>query len=133
MVLVNISAPYINKDRAVVNMIIYDIGIDFDDIRPEEWTPSYAGGSARMDFLLKNEKLVIEVKKTRKGLNAKEVGDQLIIDIRRYQAHPDCQSLVCFVYDPEGRIGNPRGVEMDLNSRSNEELKVIALIRPTGV
>lgn len=35
----------------------------FDDIRPEEWTPSYAGKSARVDFLLKNEKTVIEVKK----------------------------------------------------------------------
>jgi hypothetical protein len=47
----------------------------FDDIRPEEWTPSYAGGSSRMDFLLKQEKIVIEVKKTRKGLAAKEVGE----------------------------------------------------------
>ena len=36
----------------------------FDDIRAEEWTPSYAGKSARMDFLLKNEGVVIEVKKT---------------------------------------------------------------------
>lgn len=35
----------------------------FNDIRPEEWTPSYAGKSARVDFLLKNEKTVIEVKK----------------------------------------------------------------------
>ena len=35
----------------------------FNDIRAEEWTPSYAGGCARMDFLLKNEKIVIEVKK----------------------------------------------------------------------
>ena len=37
----------------------------FDDVRAEEWTPSYAGKSARMDFLLKNERVVIEVKKTR--------------------------------------------------------------------
>ena len=49
--------------------------LHFDDIRPEEWTPSYAGGSSRMDFLLKQEKIVIEVKKTRKGLGAKEVGE----------------------------------------------------------
>jgi hypothetical protein len=37
--------------------------IDFDDIRPEEWTPSYAGGSSRVDFLLKNEQIIVEVKK----------------------------------------------------------------------
>ncbi len=53
----------------------------FDDVRTEEWTPSYAGKSSRMDFLLKNERVVIEVKKTRLGLADKELGDQLIIDV----------------------------------------------------
>ena len=40
--------------------------IFFDDIRPEEYTPSYAGKSSRMDFLLKGYDTVIEVKMTRK-------------------------------------------------------------------
>ncbi len=122
------------KDEYDVQDLLHSLlVVDFDDIRAEEWTPSYAGKSARMDFLLKNEKLVIEVKKTRPGLNAKELGDQLIIDIRRYQAHPECQLLVCFVYDPEGRIANHRGIETDLNSHSNDDLKVITFIRPTGL
>ena len=89
----------------------------FDDIRAEEWTPSYAGKCARVDFLLKNEKIVIEVKKTRRGLDDKELGDQLIIDVDRYKVHPDCERLVCFVYDPEGRIGNPNGIMADLNKQ----------------
>lgn len=55
--------------------------LHFDDVRPEEWTPSYAGGNNRMDFLLKNEEISIEVKMTRNGLKNKELGDQLIIDI----------------------------------------------------
>lgn len=104
----------------------------FDDIRSEECTPSYAGGSSRMDFLLKREQLVIEVKKTRKGLSNRELGEQLIVDIERYAKHQDCKKLVCFVYDPEERISNPRGVEMDLMSRSTTELKVLVFIRPTG-
>ncbi len=96
----------------------------FDDIRPEERTPSYAGKSTTMDFLLKTEQLVIETKKTRKGLGAKELGDQLIIDIQSYQAHPDCKTLFCFVYDPEGRIANPIGIETDL-SKLHDGLDVI--------
>src|SRR5258708_7681301 len=44
---------------------------------------------------------------TRTGMNDKEVAEQLIIDIERYQAVPECQILVCFVYDPEGFIENP--------------------------
>ncbi len=87
----------------------------FDDIRKEEWTPSYAGGSSRQDFLLKNEQTVIEVKKTRATMTDRDLGEQLIIDIEKYKNHPDCKQLICFVYDPEGRLGNPQGIMNDLN------------------
>ena len=101
----------------------------FDDIRKEERTPSYAGSSSTMDFLLKNEKTVVETKKTRAGLGTKEVGNQLIEDIAHYKAHQDCKILYCFVYDPEGRVGNPRGLENDL-SGDKDGLRVSVLIRP---
>jgi len=103
--------------------------IFYNDIRPEEWTPSYAGGSSRMDILLPNEKIVIEVKKTRKNLEDKQIGEQLIIDIERYLSHPNCQTLICFVYDPENRISNPRGLEKDLMAK-NRDIRVIIYIRP---
>jgi len=105
--------------------------IFFDDIRPEEWTPSYVGKSSRMDFLLKDYKTVIETKMTRKGLGAKEIGTQLIEDIARYKKHPDCCTLVCFVYDPDGLIANPAGIENDLGSKENG-LNVRVIIRPSG-
>ena len=101
----------------------------FDDIRAEEWTPSYAAGSSRIDFLLKNERIIVETKKTRRGLSERELADQLIIDIKRYQAHPNCEKLICFVYDPEGRLGNPRGIEGDLAGQ-HDALEVEILIRP---
>jgi hypothetical protein len=49
----------------------------FHDVRPEGWTPGYAGGSAKMDFLLKSEKVVLELKRTRVGLDDREVGKEL--------------------------------------------------------
>ena len=82
-----------------------------------------------MDFLLKREKTVIEVKKTRNRLGAKEVGEQLIVDIERYRIHPDCQTLICFVYDPETQIANPRGLENDLNG-DKEGLSIKVIIAP---
>ena len=103
----------------------------FDDIRPEEWTPSYAGQASRMDFLLKNESIVIEFKKTRQGLGAKEVGNELIVDIERYKSHPSCRHLVCFVYDPDSQIANQDGLENDLN-RDEGELSVKVIIAPKG-
>lgn len=105
--------------------------IFFDDVRPEEWTPNYAGKSSRMDFLLPTEQLVIEVKKTRGGLDAKEIGSQLIEDIARYKKHPSCKKLVCFVYDPERRVANPCGIENDL-SGNNSGLEVQVIIAPRG-
>lgn len=34
----------------------------FEDIRKEEWTPSYAGGSSRMDFCCLKSKLLLKLK-----------------------------------------------------------------------
>ena len=99
--------------------------IFYDDIRKEEWTPSYAGKCSRQDFLIKKEKCVIETKKTRQGLTEKELGDELIIDISRYKIHPDCLSLVCFIYDPDGRISNPIGFIDDLEKANDGFVKVI--------
>jgi hypothetical protein len=119
----------VQDEYDVQNLIHALLKIHFDDIRPEEWTPSYAGGSSRMDFLLKNEKIVIEVKKTRQNLTERDIGTQLIEDIERYKEHPDCGLLFCFIYDPEGRIGNPRGLENDL-SKDNQRVKVEVAVFP---
>lgn len=91
----------------------------FDDIRDEEWTPSYAGGASRIDFLLKAEQIVIELKMTRQGMSVKDVSNQLIIDTDRYQIHPDCKTLIAFVYDPQEYLNNPRGIERDLTKTVN--------------
>ncbi|NJL88961.1 MAG: hypothetical protein HC916_03510 [Coleofasciculaceae cyanobacterium SM2_1_6] len=105
--------------------------LDFDDIRKEEWTPSYAGKSARVDFLLKRENIIIEIKKTRASLTAKEIGYQLLIDIGRYKVHPGYNTLICFVYDPEGLIGNPAELEDDL-SGLHDRISVHVVITPSG-
>lgn len=103
--------------------------LHFEDVRPEEWAPSYAGGSKRMDFLLKDSEIAIEVKMTRKGLKDKELGEQLIIDIANYKQHPNCKKLFCFVYDPECLVRNPRGLEKDLETL-DKDLPVKVYIRP---
>jgi hypothetical protein len=103
--------------------------IFFDDIREEEYSPSYAGGASRIDFLVKQEQVIIETKKTRTNLKANQIGEELIIDIARYQTHPDCKLLYCFVYDPDGYIKNPQGIENDL-SRSDGPFAVKVFIAP---
>jgi hypothetical protein len=101
----------------------------FDDIRPEDVNPSYAGATSRVDFLLKQAQVVVEVKKTREKLKDKEVGEQLIIDMKRYSQNQDCKTLICFVYDPDQLILNPSGLESDL-SGSHDGLDVKVIISP---
>jgi DpnII restriction endonuclease len=91
----------------------------FNDVRAEEYVPTYGGAGSRIDFLLKPEQIVLEVKKTRVGLSDRQVGEQLIIDAARYSGHPDCRILVCMVYDPENRITNPAALEADLSGNKN--------------
>ncbi len=119
----------INDEYDVQYLLHALLKLYFSDIRAEEWTPSYAGGSSRMDFLLKEEKIVIEVKKTRKGLSDKELGKQLIEDKEKYKSHPDCNKLICFTYDPEGRIINPKGIQNDLNNQE-VEFEIEIIIKP---
>lgn len=100
----------------------------FDDIRDEECTPSNAGNSSRIDFLLDSNQIGIELKMTRKNLGTKEVKEQLLIDIANYKKHPKCNHLICFVYDPESWIKNPRGFEKDLSQTGDNPVTVY--VRP---
>lgn len=119
----------VNDEYDVQDLFHSLLRLAFDDVRPEEWIPSYAGSASRMDFFLPEIEAVVEIKKSRQGLNARELGEQLIVDIAKYKKHPSCRTLFCFVYDPDGRIANPRGIENDLNA-SQDDLTVRVLIAP---
>lgn len=119
------------KDEYDVQDLLYSIlKLHFQDVRPEENAPSFGGRSARMDFLLKNENIVIEVKKTRNKLADNEITEQLILDVAYYKNHPNCNHLKCFVYDPENRVKNPRGIERDLSKLTDDNLTVELYVRP---
>ncbi len=93
--------------------------LEFDEVSSEEWMPAYTDCASRTTFFLHREGIAIVVKKTRPGVGAREIAEQLQADAERYAARDTCRTLFCFVYDPEGRIGNPRGLEMDLTSVSD--------------
>jgi hypothetical protein len=101
----------------------------FDDVRAEEYTPSYAGGASRLDFLVKEPKIVVETKIATVRLKDKQIGEQLLVDIGRYRSHPDCRTLICFVYDPEGHLRNPAGLSSDLTGR-RDEIDVVTVVNP---
>ena len=62
---------------------------------------------------------------TRNSMTPKSLGEELIIDIQKYQKHPNCKRLYCFVYDPNMRLGNPVGLKTDLESSYEGFLRVV--------
>jgi hypothetical protein len=99
-----------------------------NDIRQEEFSPSYAGTSKRIDFVLPEYGLAIELKHSRTTLTHKELGQELIIDIASYTIHPSVRHLVCIVFDSDGHIQNPRGVERDLSGVKEKLLVTVRII-----
>ena len=83
-----------------------------------------------MDFLLKDDQIVIEAKRTSKTHKDREIGKELTVDIAQYAGHPDCKTLVCFVYDPETHIQNPQGLKKDLEKQSKDDLTIIVHVAP---
>lgn len=99
-----------------------------DDVRPEDYVPSYAGGNSRTDFYLPQYNTYIEVKMTREGLSDKEIGEQLAVDVARYGEM--CDTLVCFIYDKISCLKNPYGLIHDLEKLSSDRMKVKVYISP---
>ena len=90
--------------------------LEFEEVGNEDWCPDYGDGVTRTCYLLHKERVVIVAKKTKTGVSTRELMDQVRIDSIHFSGRADCRTLVCFIYDPEGRIGNPRGLESDLTT-----------------
>lgn len=115
----------VNDEYDLQDLLRALLFIEFEDVRKEEWCPSYAGSSRRMDFLLKKEKIVVEVKKTRPDHNDRKIGEELTIDIANYQHHSDCELLLCYIWDRERKISNPEGLISDIETSNKRFVKVL--------
>ena len=93
--------------------------LQFDEVGTEEWSPPYADGARRTSYLLDWDRTVVVVKQTRSGLSSRDIAEQVRSDAAHYSMRPNGATLLCFIYDPEGRVGNPRGLEADLTAVSD--------------
>lgn len=123
--------PFIVKDEYDVQDLLRGLlQIYFEDIRPEECCPSYAGTSARIDFWLKDEQITIEAKMASEKHRRRQIAKELILDKEYYRKKEGVRVLYCLVYDPDGVITNPRGFESDLYEKREEfEAKVFVVPR----
>jgi len=128
------------KGRAVINFDDeYDVQdvfgtvlkCSYKDVRDEEWSPSYAGKAARIDFVIGDTRTATELKRAR---SQQQIADELIIDIARYAQRSDVDRLACFIYDPDGFLRRDAAqIEKDLSGdriHNGHKLCVTVIIRP---
>lgn len=126
-------APIEIQDEYDVQDLFHAIlRLHFDDVRAEDVSPDFGGNTARVDFYLPRDRLAVEVKMMRGGLSQRKVANELIEDIARYSAKDGVDTLICLVYDPEGRCDTPQALETDL-SKSATRLNVSVVVCPRGV
>jgi len=124
------SRPTLNLDDECDYQDIYHamLRVFFRDVRPEEYVPSYAGSNSRIDFVLPEVNIAIELKDASR-LTDKEVGEQLAVDVVRYGGHPLVRHLICLVFDYTARLRNPAGLERDLSKRYGQLGVTVRVIR----
>jgi hypothetical protein len=119
----------VEDDYDLQDLLCALLKLEFDEVGTDEWTPPYAGGGPRTGFLLHGDRVAVIAKKTRPGLTATDLADQLTADSARYTSRDRCRVLFCFIYDPEGRIGSPKRLETDLTSVS-DRFMIDVLVAP---
>ena len=96
--------------------------VHFDEAFPEVRTPAYMAGR-RTDFVLAGGSVALTAKLLRPGCDEERPTAEFPEDIAYYQARPGCRALVCFVFDPEGRLPDPARLEAAW-SRPHDDLDV---------
>ncbi|WHZ22642.1 MAG: hypothetical protein OJF47_001754 [Nitrospira sp.] len=109
----------INDEYDLQDLFYALLRLQFDEVGTEEWSPDYADGARRTTYLLDWDRTAVVVKRTGPGLSTKDLAEQVKVDAAHYSARPNGNTLLCFIYDPDGRIGNPRGLEADLATVGN--------------
>jgi hypothetical protein len=116
----------VEDERDLEDLLRALLAVPFDDVRLEGRTPAYAS-RRRTDFLLHGGTLALTAKCVRAAADESRVAAELAADVAYYQARPGCRALVCFLYDPEGRLPDPRRLEAAW-SRPRDELDLCCLV-----
>lgn len=110
------------QDEQDVHDLLYTLlRYEFDEVAQTEWPASRPATAPRAVSLLPRHRLAVLAKMTRSGLGPREIAEQLTAEAASFPAAGH-QTLFCFIYDPEGRIGNPRGLEAELTRVSDAQI-----------
>ncbi len=112
----------VEDERDVQDLLYALLRYELDEVSAHEWVPQYQHPIPSVALVLPRHRLAVIAKKTKTGCGPRELTQQLAIDGQEFSPAAGYQTVLCFVYDPDGRIGNPRGLEADLTNVSDAQV-----------
>jgi hypothetical protein len=108
----------VEDERDLEDLLRALLPLYFDDVRPESRTPRYAP-TTRTDFLLARECIAVTVKSALPPVGERQLAEEWREDVAYWHGQSNCRMLIGFVYDPEGRLRDPRAYEAALAFRED--------------
>lgn len=87
----------------------------FVSVEYEDPVEKICGKSNRLDFVLKDHKIIIETKYVRDKAHGKLICEELGNDYLRYKQSPYGETIINYVYDPNKHIENHTLFKKQLN------------------
>ncbi len=112
----------VEDERDVQDLLYALLRYELDEVSAHEWVPQYQQPIPSVALVLPRHRLAVVAKKTKTGCGPRELTQQLAIDGQEFSPSAGYQTIVYFIYDPDGRIGNPRGLEADLTKVSDTQV-----------
>ncbi|MCK4819046.1 hypothetical protein KA005_24950, partial [bacterium] len=78
----------------------------FASVEFEDPTEKICEKSNRLDFVLKDHNIIIEVKYVRDKAHGKKISEELSADYLRYKQSPYGKTIINYIYDPNNNIAN---------------------------
>lgn len=100
--------------------------IDHEDVRPVMQDGPDDESATQIGLLLKIERILFVPRVTAAATTEAELEQHVASDVETCRQSLDCRTLVVFVYDPTGRVADPREFEQRLShERSGVTVRVI--------
>lgn len=96
----------IEQEQDVRDLLYAIIKCVFPDALIEEPARKHAGSAKRIDVVLPSISTVVEIKYVRDPSHSRKVADELKIDFESYHTHPDCKTLIAYVWDPANYLSD---------------------------
>jgi len=104
----------IEEERDVHDLLYALLKPVFPESRVEEYTTKHAEKSKKIDIIVPEISTGIEVKYTHNTSQARDLGDELKIDIESYHVHENCDNMIAVIWDAERHIEDRHNFKNDL-------------------